>query len=109
MAIGLYSALKMNQWLGSGDTQPMAGKPARMGGASGYIMRVFAKAISLLRFLLLQRLQDLRSMRLEAFAVEQAIAGDPDHTLLGWLVASQQLVHRFPAAIQWLSLQRTPL
>ncbi len=82
MAIGLYSALKMNQWLGSGDAQPMAGKPARMGGASGYIMHVFAKAISL-RFLLLQRLQDLRSMRLKAFAVEQAITGDPDHTLLG--------------------------
>ncbi len=44
MAIGLCSALKMNQWLGSRAAQPMAGKPARMGGASGYIMQPFAKA-----------------------------------------------------------------
>ncbi len=44
MVIGLCSALKMNQWLGSGAAQPMAGKPARMGGASGYIMWAFAKA-----------------------------------------------------------------
>ncbi len=30
MAIGLCSALKMNQWLGSGAAQPMAGKPAKV-------------------------------------------------------------------------------
>ncbi len=73
----------------------MTGKPARMGGASGY------------RFILLQRrLQDLRSLRLEAFAVERAIAEDSDLSLLGRLAASQQLVHGFPAAIRRLSLQR---
>ncbi len=44
MAIGLCSALKINQWLSSGAEQPMTGKPARMGGASGYIMQAFAKA-----------------------------------------------------------------
>ncbi len=57
----------------------MTGKPARMGGASGY------------RFILLQRrLQDLHSLRLEAFAVERAIAEDSDLSLLGRLAASQQ-------------------
>ncbi len=39
VAISLCSALKMNQWLGSGAAQPMVGKPTRMGGASGYIMQ----------------------------------------------------------------------
>ncbi len=44
-AIGLCSVLKMNQWLGSGAAQSMAGKPARKGGAYGYIMWAFAKAL----------------------------------------------------------------
>ncbi len=44
MSIGLCSALKMNQWLGSRAAQSMAGKPARLGGGSGNIMRAFAKA-----------------------------------------------------------------
>ncbi len=63
-------------------------KPANMGGASGYIMRHLPR---LLRFLLLQRrLQELCSSRLKAFAVERAIAADPDLSLLGRLAASQQ-------------------
>ncbi len=46
----------------------------------------------LLRFLLFQRrLQDLRSTRFEAFAVEQAIAADPDLSLLIRLVTSEQV------------------
>ncbi len=45
----------------------------------------------LLRLLLLrQRLQDLRSTRLEAFADVRAITVDPDLTLLGRLATSQQ-------------------
>ncbi len=42
-AIGLCSTLKMNQWLGSGVSQPIAGKPARMGRAYGYKMQAFTK------------------------------------------------------------------
>ncbi len=45
-AIGLSSALKMNQWLGSGAAQPMAAKLARMGRASGYIVRAFPQGSS---------------------------------------------------------------
>ncbi len=41
-------------------------------------------------FLLQRRLQDLRSSRLKAFAVEQAIAADPDLALFGRVAASQQ-------------------
>ncbi len=45
-AIGLSSALKMNQWLGSGAAQPMAAKLARMGRASRYIVRAFPQGSS---------------------------------------------------------------
>ncbi len=77
-AIGLCSVLKMRQWLGSRAAKPMAGKPTKA--------RQNGRSIWLLRFLLLQRrLQDLRSTRLEAFAVERAIAADPDLSLLGRL------------------------
>ncbi len=64
----------------------------------------------LFRFLLLQRqLQDLCSTRLEAFAVERAIAADPDISLHGRLAASQQptapaaagrwIPYRYPATL----------
>ncbi len=45
-AIGLSSALKMNQWFGSGAAQPMAAKLARMGRASRYIVRAFPQGSS---------------------------------------------------------------
>ncbi len=66
----------------------MAGKPteARQNGQGIWLYN----AERLLRFLLLQWwLQDICSTRLEAFAIDRAIAADPDLTLLGRLVASQ--------------------
>ncbi len=73
----------------------MAGKPAeaRQNGQGIWLYN----AERLLRFLLLQLwLQDICSTRLEAFAIERAIAADPDLTLLGRLVASQQPTNLFP-------------
>ncbi len=87
-------------WKSRQSPQEWAGHLAIL---SGYSPR-------LLRFLLLQRqLQDLRSTRLEAFAVERAIAVDPDISLHGRLAASQQpaapaaagrwIPYRYPATL----------
>ncbi len=81
-AIGLCCALKMNQWLGSRAAQPMAGKPARMGGASGYIMRAFAKANQISS-------PSETTSRYSIFAVERAFAADPDLTQIHRLSAAR--------------------
>ncbi len=66
---------------GSGSAQPMAGKPARMGRASGYIMRAFAKAPQIL--LIQQRLQDVLN------TISQARAPSTRHLYaLKWSVFS---------------------
>ncbi len=80
-AIKSMAAVELHSlWLESRQSLPI--------WASGYIMRHLPR---LLRFLLLQRrLQELCSSRLKAFAVERAIAADPDLSLLGRLAASQQ-------------------
>ncbi len=60
----------------------MAGKPAKA--------RQNRQSIWLYNVGIHQGSSDFFSTRLEAFAVERAIAGDPDLTLLGRLAASQQ-------------------
>ncbi len=69
----------MNEWLGSGEFWQgiWLYNAGNRQGSSDFFLHQW-------------RLQELRSTRLEAFAVERAIAADPDRTLLGWLAASQQ-------------------
>ncbi len=47
-------------------------------------------------------LHNLRSSRFEAFAVERAIAADPDLSLLGWVAASQQPTDSLPLSGDFL-------
>ncbi len=82
----------------------MAGKPAI---ARQNVRGIWLYNVGIchrLRFILLQRrLQDLRSLRLEAFAIERVITVDPDPLclvnlpLLSSQQSLQQLVHGFPA------------
>ncbi len=78
----------MNKWLGSGAYDWKAHQsPSEW---TGHLVIYCGHSPRLLRFLLLRRrLQDIRSTRIKGFAVERAIAADPDLTLLSWLAAGR--------------------
>ncbi len=81
-----------------------ARKPVRIGKASGYIIWAFTKAPQI------SSLQDSKPSLLNKSLQEiQTSLCSADSPLLSSPQRLQQLVHGFPAIIQQLSLQRTPL
>ncbi len=95
---------------GSGAAQPMAGKPTRMGGASGYIMWALAKAPQISSSSAMTTKYSLwdskpsplnkpsHRIQTSLYSADSPLLSSPQHL--------HQLVHRFPAAIRRLSLQR---